>query len=92
MLNLFQKSCEDIVGEPFKGSYVCLLLSGVLIFLFGAFGAVLIKNMLFALAGLWGEVFWLGFVIFPAVIALYYGMIVLWAWAYRKAGFGLKRS
>jgi hypothetical protein len=84
MIKKFQKACEDISGKPFHKSILSQALALPLIFILGMFGFYLFKIILFIMLGNWAEVPWITLIIFPLYIGLYYFMIVLWGWVYRK--------
>jgi len=91
MIKLFERSCEDIVHEPFNGSLKCMILAGMLIFLLGFLGFVLLKTFVMVLGGQWSFSYLLALVLNAVSIVVYYYLIVLWAWAYRKAGIAYNR-
>lgn len=91
MIKLFERSCEDIVREPFNGSLKCMVLTGILIFLLGFLGFGLLKGLVMILGGQWSFSYLLALVLNVVSIVVYYCLIVLWAWAYRKAGIAYNR-
>ncbi len=83
MLQLFKKYCEDIAGEPFKGSIKCLLLSFVAMCLAFVFVASVVYNIHLTLSGQVAAVSWWASLVFLGFVFLYGALVAGFAWVFR---------